>query len=499
MASKAKTDKDVFVIYEDLKKSMLGISDKNPEGMDGFLVSFLPAGEPINPDDFAKPWKPNMTSPNKVQPPPLPGEDPAIPDTSDIGKRYEALANTCTLVDSKIQLNEIYQAIENSSTISQTWEMIIKGANVMPADPAQEEFQKKQTEKYFPRLRKTKKDDDGEDVEVDTKEYKAYKEFAEKHEDALVEYAEDYMIAMSNRQTAQLWGITGKRSLRKVDRAWDEWISLGSKEYIEQAIDNLAAMGTDASAHMIASAKKKFEAYSIATQGVIPVTSQYVELFPSNWCEEGATGFTEYEYSYSKTTKTTEDKKTSFAAKGGFSLGFWKAGANVSYDKREKHDNLEVDDLEISLSYGTVTINRPWLDTLLFDLNNWFLVGNAKKGSISTGKMNQVFPQTGANNWLPIIPKKMIVIKDLVIKSKQFKKHYDALNTDFKSGTSVGYGPFKLSGGYSHSKSNTKFEAESIGEGLSIKGAQIIGWVSNLVQMCPKIDAPTIKEVEEQN
>ena len=249
--------KDVFAIFDELKQRMLGVSDRNPQGMDGFLVSFLPTGQPVNPKDFRKPWKPNMTSPNTVQPPPLPGEDPGIPDTSDIAKRYENLSNTCSLVDNKIRLNEVYQAIENSSTISQSWELIVKGANVMPLDPAQEEFQKKQFEKYFPRLRKTKKDDDGEDVEVDTKEYKAYKEFSENYDDALYDYATDYLIAMSNRQTAQLWGITGKRSMRKVDRAWDEWISLGSKEFIEQAIDNLAAMGSDASAHMIASAKKK--------------------------------------------------------------------------------------------------------------------------------------------------------------------------------------------------------------------------------------------------
>jgi len=492
----AKAKKDVFVIYEELKKRMLGVSDRKPEGMDGFLVSFLPTGQPVNPADFKNPWKPNMTSPNTVQPPALPGEDPAIPDTSDIAKRYENLANTCTLVDSKIRLNEVYQAIENSSTISQTWEMIIKAANVMPMDPAQEEFQKKQREKYFPRLRKTVEDDDGQDIEVDTKEFKAYRQFAEKYDDALVEYAEDYMIAMSNRQTAQLWGIIGKRSLRKVDRAWDDWITMGSKEYIEQAIDNLAAMGSDASAHMIAQAKKKFEAYSIATQGVIPVTSKYVEIFPSNWCEEDSTGWTEYEYEWSKETITTENESTSFGASAGFSLGFWSAKASASHSKVSEEKDRTLDSLKIKLKYGTATIYRPWLDTLMFDLSNWFLVGDTKRGAISSGKMNQVFPQTSADHWLPIIPKKLIVIKDLVIESKQFCEHFESLKTETEAGGSFGYGPFKLSGNYSHSKHNTSFEAEREGESMRVKGAQIIGWVSNLVQLSPKMDAPKVAEEE---
>src|SRR5207253_1462385 len=154
------------------------------------------------------------------------------------------------------------------------------------------------------------------DVEIDTKEYKAYKEFEGKYQDALRAYATEYLVAMSNRQTAQLWGVTGKIPLQKVDRAWDEWVSLGSKEFIEQAIDNLAAMGTDAAAHMIAQAKKKFEAYRVATQGVIPVTSQYVEIFPSNWSEvtDGNDGWTNYEYNWSKKTETTDVTTSSFSA-----------------------------------------------------------------------------------------------------------------------------------------------------------------------------------------
>lgn len=481
--------KDVFKILAEMKRRVLGISDQKPQGMDGFLVSFLPTGEAINSDDFRKPWKPNMTSPNNVQPPAQPG-DPEV--TADIGKRYESLANTCTLVDSKIRLNEIHQAIENSSTISQTWEIIIKGANVMPMDPAQEEFQKKQYAKFFPRLRKTIKDDEGQDVEVNTKEYKAYKEYEGKYGEALLGYAAAYQVAMSNRQTAQNWGITGKIPLRKVDSAWNEWISLGSKEFIEQATDNLAAMGSDAAAHMIAMAKKKFEAYAIATQGVMPVTSQYVEIFPSNWCEPDVEndGWTNYEYSWEKKIETTEVETSSFSASGGVSFGFWSAKANVSRDKREEHNNMQLDGLEMRFSYTLLDINRPWLDTLLFDLGNWFLVGDFPKGSISNGKMDQVFPETNAGAWLPIIPKKIIAIKNLWIKTNHIHEHFDSLMTKVGGGGSVGIGCFNLGGTYSRSKTNTSFKAEKEGEGLSVKGTQIIGWISNLVQLSPKINAP---------
>src|SRR5882762_102335 len=117
--------KDVFKILEDIEKLALGISDSNPKGLDGFIASLMPSGEAVDAPDYAHPWKPNMTSPNNVTPPPQPGSDPSVPDTSGIAKRYESLANTCTLVDRKLQLNEVYQAITTGASISEAWEIII--------------------------------------------------------------------------------------------------------------------------------------------------------------------------------------------------------------------------------------------------------------------------------------------------------------------------------------------------------------------------------------
>ena len=488
--------KDVFLILAEMKKRVLGISDKTPKGIDGFIVSFLPTGEPINPDDFKKPWKPNMTSPNNVQPPPPAGAPAGPADISDIAKRYEALANTCTLVDKKLKLNEIYQALTTSSTISQTWEIIVNGANVMPLPPEQEEFQKKQRDKYYPRLKKTIKDEDGSEMEVDTKEYKAYNTYMKSYNNAVRNYAAQYLVNMSNRQTAQMWGVIGKTYVAEVDAAWDEWMSMGYKQFIEEAKDNLAAMGTDAAAHMIAVAKKKFEAYRVATQGVIPVTSQYVELFPSNWCETDVPndGWTEYEYSWQKEVTTTEQEASSFSASGGISFGFWSIKANVDSEHKEENKDFQLDGLEMKFKYALVDINRPWLDTVLFDLGNWFLVGDYPKGSISNGQMNQVFPENRAGAWLPAIPNQIIVIKDLYIKTSKIHETYDMEMSKISGGGSLGIGPFCLGGNYAHSKTNTRATAEKEGEGLRVKGIQIIGWISHLVQMSPKIDAPKDKK-----
>ncbi len=486
------TKKGVFEILAEMRRLALGISDTNPEGIKGFIASFMPSGVPVNPDDFKKPWKPNVSSPNMVAPPPPPPDaEPGIQDTSDVAKRYENLANTCTLVDSRLLLNETYQAIKTGGSISQAWEIIVTGANVMPQPPEQEVFQKQQRDKYLPRLRKVIKDEDGGDMDVDTKEYKAYKEYEKKYQNAVRNYGAQYMASMSNRLTAQTWGVMGKTYVADVNDALDEWTTLGNKQYIEEARDNLAAMGTDAAAHMIAAAKKKFEAYKIATQGVIPVTSQYVELFPSNWAEiVPDDGWSTYHYDWNKKTTVNETESSSFSASGGVSFGFWSAKANVSSDRQEQHDDEKTDGLTIDFSYALVDINRPWLDPLLFDLGNWFLVGDYPRGSVSNGQMNQVLPQEGAGAWLPIIPMQIFVIKNLTINTVDIHNTFDRLATSVSGGGSFGFGPWHLGGQYSHSKDNKTWVAEKTGEGLSVKGAQIMGWVSSLVPLCPKIDAP---------
>lgn len=474
---------DVFTIFAELKRRVLGISDQTPEGIKGFIASFMPTGIPINPEDYTKPWKPYLDK--------APGETPLTDEEMAVlAKRYESLSNTCTLVDSKLHINEVYQAIKSGASISQAWEIIISGANVMPLPPEQEEFQKKQREKYLPRLRKTIKDEDGEETDVDTKEYKAYKEYQKKYFNAVRDYSMQYMINMSNKQTAQLWGMVGKTYVRELHNAFDEWSALGNKQLIEEALDNLAAMGIDASARMIASAKKKFEMYKVATRGVIPVESSYVEMFPSNWASDSVEGWTEYTYDFSKQTTVTSHEKTAWEGKAGLSLGFWSFKANASRSEERFNEDFSSQKLKISFNYALVEINRPWLDTLLFDLGNWFLLGDYPKGSISNGQMNQVFPDTRAASWLPIIPQYIFVVKNLFIETEDIHNTYNSLVTKTAGGGGFGFGPFNLSGAYGRDTSKSTRVAEEEGEGLRFSGGQILGYVSTLVPLSPKLDAP---------
>jgi hypothetical protein len=84
----------------------------------------------------------------------------------------------------------------------------------------------------------------------------------------------------------------------------------------------------------------------------------------------------------------------------------------------------------------------------------------------------------------------MFVIKNLKISTTDIHNTFDSLSTKVSGGGGIGIGPFHLGGQYSHSKDTKTWVAEKTGEGLEVKGAQIMGWISNLVPLSPKIDAP---------
>ena len=86
---------------------------------------------------------------------------------------------------------------------------------------------------------------------------------------------------------------------------------------------------------------------------------------------------------------------TSYGGGGRFQPGIL-VGRRQLQPRRDNrsHLNINTEDLEISFSYSAVDIKRPWLDTSLLNLKNWFLMGNYDKGCISDGTFGQDAPLT---------------------------------------------------------------------------------------------------------
>ena len=162
-------------------------------------------------------------------------------------------------------------------------------------------------------------------------------------------------------------------------------------------------------------------------------------------------------------------------------------GGNFDSESSKTSLSMNTSDLEVNFSYCAVDIVRPWLDMSLLNLQNWFLMGDYPKNCISDGTMQQELPADRGKEpvFLPSVVTTLILVKDLKIKWGNWKSDWQTQESHVSGGGSVGWGPFAVSGHYSHGEESRDFVADSAGESLSVSGIQLLGYVSMIAPPSP--------------
>ena len=486
---------DVFKILKDLELKAVGLDEATSKMQEGYFVAFRDIGLPIREDTFANPWDPQGGNLQKGAPPVPDKTDPAntpatgsggvdpekvYDDTmlANIAKSQRNYINTFMLTDSKLNMNANYSVMPAASKVSDTWWAIITGANGVPS-----------TLQLSPELKAEY--DAATAVLMDangdpTKHYEQYLEYREKHQDKVKARDKAYAAAFTDPKKLQRWPNDGKPYQDDVDLAMDEWESFGHKHEIENAQDILAAQGTDPAIALISRAKKKFNdnVFTFPGVGLIPWTS----MLPENWYDanddDGWTQYTSHDF-HSETHYTSSS--TSFGGGGGFSVGFWSVGGGFDHSHQRTDMSISTTNLEISFDYAVVDVVRPWMDTSLLNLDNWFLFGDYPAGTISDGSFAQEKPPDGKEHaFLPSVVTSLILLRNLRIKWDDWKNQWDSDTTHTDANVSVGYGPFAVSGHYGSDSHSFDASSDDEGEGLAIDGIQLIGYVSQINPKCPQ-------------
>jgi hypothetical protein len=203
---------------------------------------------------------------------------------------------------------------------------------------------------------------------------------------------------------------------------------------------------------------------------------------PSNWAEDaGATNFTEFSLSSSSLKTSLSERFTSYGGSGSFGLGLWSFGAGASGSEQFTRSQMNAETFSLTAKIATVRIQRPWFDDTLFYLSKWS-VGGIPAGHISNGRMAE-----NDNGVLPLIPVMFIVARDVKIAAQITAEEREIIAKSFTARGSVGWGPFSVSGNYSHSSREEYFKSQVDEGGIVIPGIQIIGWVSSLVPAAPPL------------
>jgi hypothetical protein len=332
----------------------------------------------------------------------------------------------------------------------------------------------------------------------------------------------------------------------KVDQAYRRWKSQGAHE-IESALATLNSIGVPLEQGMIDRARQRLEAWTFNLAGIAgpdAVKEPYTYLTPGEWAEIDAddVGWT--------TVKRVQRRYESYFRQHGYGLstGDWGGSASgwsgsigpsifgfgfsgtYSRSSSQSHQSFsttatdgtemgsDATDLSVELQYGLCRINRRWLVPDLFHLRNWYLRG-ARKGAVSDGTVkNQVDDR---DRRLPMIPTHVLVVRNVRITAVGWGEARNTLESYWSrhdasqraSSSSVGggvsipvWGPIALTGGYSRNDSRYQgdFKDESgrdvrddwgayfEEDTLMVNGAQIVGWLGEILPFSAPMDDPTL-------
>jgi hypothetical protein len=533
----------VFELFQQLEQKAKSSRPIDTSGKsvtkNGFVYTELVSGMLVHPDDYTNAWTPiGGSSAAGVAPAAAAatssgsGTAAAPAPNPKVQKALQAALNTAMLVDNMLQVTDDSSYVEYpiSRHLSTTYENILAGmqSTPMPLISADVQAQIDAATKVLYEL-----DDDGS-ILTKSKLYKNYLKNAAAYAKAKSDYADAQVAALANPAKADSWPMNSTTYQQAVDDAYDSLKTEGA-EKIERARDIIESIGVSMQAHMIAKARKIYDAYSLGLTGV-PVQIPYSSISPSDWADpdgdvDGWETLTISKSDYAKHmasdsrfhSQAAGQSSSSTSSAGG---SYWFAsgsGTMSSADSAHQSSsdgfnfsrtNEEASNMKLTAQWGMCTINRYWFNSDLFYTNGWYLVNNPAN-AISDGTIdNQIRNETPL---IPMIPMQFMVLRnvnitaekwgtDALALSSQFSNAEDSSHTDSKSG-SLSYGGLGISAHASHSDSHasnqnaansgadsrglvTNFDSKS---GLSINGSQIIAFLCDIVPPAPRLPDPSYK------
>jgi hypothetical protein len=129
----------------------------------------------------------------------------------------------------------------------------------------------------------------------------------------------------------------------------------------------------------------------------------------------------------------------------------------------------------LTFKWRVCPVYRKWMDMTLFRLPNWSLGSLGGPGLIAGGP----------NPLMPLIPVALVIVRDVTITANWSHQDSERISEATSGSANVGWGPFSVSGNYSYSSTNDRFNAKSSGQGFTIPDIQILGFVCFKVPHAP--------------
>ncbi|MGI4873108.1 MAG: hypothetical protein ACRYFX_18265 [Janthinobacterium lividum] len=406
----------------------------------------------LNPKDFANPVSP--VNPNGSL------------NTSELFAR---------MVDIQPALSSDYAP--TTTKVSDTYQTIVGSANTkLQPDPAQKALY----DQAYGYLNKTVTITDFTGAATTSVQptaiYNAYLTNKTAYTTALAAYRTAYLnYNLDVIKDQRAWQANEPMLANAVSSTYATWRAAGAAQ-VEQALAALASSINNIVSSAISSAQTGMQSNKMASSIGNPSPWYMAYATPTNWYDDSALpNFSTLTLTSDNLATTTSSSYTDYSAGGSASWGLWSVGGDASGHHEDAHYHMDANTFGLSAKIAVVQINRPWLNDLLFKTQGWSLLGQGAD-KISNGTL-----QNNSGGLLPLIPTALIIARNIEITadwSSEDKQHVaDSITTH----ASVGWGPFAVSGSYSHGSSSDSFASTFDGGTLKIPGMQIIGFVNEIV------------------
>jgi len=446
-------------IFESVTKSDTG--ERPSMTSSTTLLALAKPGIAINPKDFSNPWTPGNIN----------------------GSQASAL-NTALLVDAAPKVEALYS--ENGNRISEIYGQIMSSVNIpaQQANPTLEAQLKGAHDNLYRTVNIT--DPDTGEITSKTMESQLYRDYQDnlsRYMSARAAYMGAYLEAQKTETGRSTWPLLAPTLQIPVKSAYEKWRS-NFADKIEQSIAILNTTSGNALSKAFDQAKKLFEGYTVMLDETgtglgTPTLRSY--LLPSDWYSENSDShWTTVDISSGSFSSNVSSDYKSLGGSVGFSVGLWTVGGQAGHSSENRHMDTETNNVRVRFEYTIVLIRRPWLTFSLFGLPGWNLTNLYSKGQISNGS------KTGQDaSKMPLLPTAFVVARKIIISAHWSQTDWDFAKSQTTAGASIGWGPFRIGGNYTRSKTNEKFSSGFADGNIIIPGVQIIGWINQVVPYCP--------------
>lgn len=418
-----------------------------PSAFDSNKSRFVLAqrGMVINPADYRNPWTPG--NPNGS---------------------VQAAYNIASLVDDIPADQPNYTPL--GQTVADVYSKIVHGVHVTEPPPSPEIQAQRDALKKV--LIERAVDDEGRTIERPTaladKEQKAFNDY----QDAYMAYVGAWAAAKADPQLKQVWPITGAQLLQRPKRAFADWAEAG-RDQVASTKAQLATLNEGQVARAFADAQFRLDSYQLVNE--LAETFYRTSISPSDWAGDDASGWPQYSFSASTINNTFTSEATAWGASANVQFGLWSFGGDVSHADSRQAMSADTTDIGLRFKFRVCPIYRKWIDGTLFSLPNWDL-----------GALTGAHGVAGSPEALmPLIPQALVLVRDVTVTANWSHADSEHLTSATSGGASVGWGPFAVSGHYSHSSTSDTFAAKQTAQGFTVPDIQILGVVCTRVAPCP--------------